>query len=147
MQWLTFKRHSTKLAWSHTSNSRWQQCGTSLQEQYNKQYIPDDTSRGIHLNFVNVIRYNSVTPEPEGSSPYSQEHATGSYPEPNEPIPSQRFNLIPTSNMLLCLPSVLFPSGLPAKTVYIFLDSPMHAIWSAHLILLDLIYLVICNWL
>jgi hypothetical protein len=25
---------------------------------------------------------NSVAPEPEGSSPYSQEHATSPYPEP-----------------------------------------------------------------
>jgi hypothetical protein len=27
---------------------------------------------------------NSVAPEPEGSSPYSQEPATGPYPEPSE---------------------------------------------------------------
>jgi hypothetical protein len=30
---------------------------------------------------------NSVAPEPEGSSPYSQESATGPYHEPTESIP------------------------------------------------------------
>jgi hypothetical protein len=53
-----------------------------------------------------MLLTNSVEPESEGSSPCSQEPATGPYPEPNEstsPPPPQpiilKSNLIPTSHL------------------------------------------------
>jgi hypothetical protein len=55
---------------------------------------------------------NSVEPEPEGSSPHSQQPANGPYPEPGESTPhpqpiSLRSILIPSSNLRLGLPSCL----------------------------------------
>jgi hypothetical protein len=90
-----------------------------------------------------------VAPEPEGSSPHSQQPANGPYPEPGEstPHPPQpiylRSILIPSSHLRLGLPSGLFPSGFHTKTVHTFLPSPMRATYPTHLILLDLICLII----
>jgi hypothetical protein len=67
---------------------------------------------------------NSVAQEPEGSSPHSQQPATGPCPEPVESNPhspkpvSLRSILIPSSHLCLGLPSGLFPSGFPTKTLY-----------------------------
>jgi hypothetical protein len=51
---------------------------------------------------------------------------------------SLRSTLIPSSELRLGLPSGLFPSGFPTKTLYTFLSSPMRATFPAHLIRLDL---------
>jgi hypothetical protein len=50
--------------------------------------------------------------------------------------------LILFSYVCLGLPSSLFLSGFPTKTVYAFIFSPMHATCPDHLILLDLMVLI-----
>jgi len=52
---------------------------------------------------------------------------------------SWRSILILSSHLRLGLPSVLFPSGFPTKTLYTSLLSPKRATCHAHLILLDFI--------
>jgi len=78
--------------------------------------------------------------EPEGSLPSPQQPATGPYPEPDESSPQ-----LPTVSLrsILSLPSVLYLSGFPTKTLYAFIISPMRATWPVHLILLYLITLII----
>jgi hypothetical protein len=74
--------------------------------------------------------------EPEGSSPHSQQLATGPYPEPVEPNPhllpqpvSLRSVLIPSSHLRLDRPSGHSPSGLPTKTLYTFMEGNWN-IWD-----------------
>jgi hypothetical protein len=61
---------------------------------------------------------NSVAPEPEGSSPHSQQPANGPYPDPSESTPHP-LNQSPEglfwSHLHLGLWSGLFPSGFPTK--------------------------------
>ena len=52
---------------------------------------------------------------------------------------SWRSILLLFSHLYLGLPSGLSPSGLPSKTMYACLPSPIHVSCSTHLILLDLI--------
>jgi hypothetical protein len=91
---------------------------------------------------------NSVAQEPEGSSPHSQQLATGPYHEPVESNPhprsiSLRSILNPSSRLRLGLQSGLFPSGFLTKILYTFLSCPMRATCPAHHIRLDMICLMI----
>jgi len=54
-----------------------------------------------------------------------------------------RFILLQSFRLHLGFLSCLLPSGFPTKIFYAFFISPVHAICTAHLILLDLITLVI----
>ena len=69
-------------------------------------------------------------PEPDQSSPY--------------PHPTSWWSILILSfHLRLGLPSGLFPSGFPSKTVCTPLLSPIHATCQTHLILLDLIIWII----
>ena len=82
--------------------------------------------------------------DPEGSLPHSQQPATSPYSEPDRSSPCPQshfckihFNIIP--HLRLGLPSNLFPSSFPTKTLYASRLSPIRATCSAHFILRDLI--------
>jgi len=49
------------------------------------------------------------------------------------------YNVIHSTHLRLGLPSGLFPSGFPTKTIYTPLSSPIRATCPAHVILLDFI--------
>ena len=83
--------------------------------------------------------------EHEGSLPHSQASATCPYPGPAQSSPhthiptSWRSILILSTHLRLGLPSGLFPSSFPTKTLSATPASPIRATCLAHLILPDFI--------
>ena len=83
--------------------------------------------------------------EPEGSLPHPEVPATCPYPEParSSPYPphptSWRSNIILSSHLHLGLPSGLFPSAFPTKTLYTPLFPPICSTCPAHFIIFNLI--------
>ena len=82
--------------------------------------------------------------KPEGSLPLLQVPATCPCSESDQSSPcpqptSQRFILILLSRRRQGLPSGLFPSDFPAKTLYTLLLTPIRATRPTHIILLELI--------
>jgi hypothetical protein len=86
--------------------------------------------------------------EPEGSLPCSQKPSTGPYPDPDKSSPSHPISLrsiLTPTYLCLCLPSGLFHSGFPTNILYALLFTPIRATCPAHLIILDLIFLIVAG--
>jgi hypothetical protein len=85
--------------------------------------------RGHRNDYINNYLPTFVAQEPKASLPYSQQPATGPCPEPVEsnphsPKPISLISVLaPSSHLRLGLPSGLFPSGFPIKTLYFYLLS------------------------
>jgi hypothetical protein len=84
---------------------------------YGTQRFNADFTRARHLSISWARSVQSIPP-----------HST-----------SERSILILSSYLRLCLPSGLFPTGLPNKTLYALLLSPIRATCPAHLIPVDFI--------
>jgi len=99
----------------------------------------------MFLFFLNKICICFLHVHTVHSLPHSQVPATCPYPEPVLSTPNPHIPLpedlcyILSSHLILGLPSGLFSSGFPTKTLYTPLLSPIRATCPAHLILLNFI--------
>jgi hypothetical protein len=81
---------------------------TSVDNHFTRQYIPEDTPEHHTWGFVTALttaRYRSLC------------RASRIQSTPPKPIALRSF-MIPSSHLNLGLPSGLFPSGFPTKTLY-----------------------------
>ena len=78
--------------------------------------------------------------ETEGSLQRLLKPATSPFPEPDQSTPCHyptfwRLIYVLLFHLLLVLPSGLFPSDFPTKTIHAPLPSPIHATYPSHLFL------------
>jgi len=96
------------------------------------------------LRFAKLVKKFPTFLKHECSFLFSQDHAAGPYPEPDESSPPPiSLRSIPISQLCLYLPSGSFFSGFPTKLLYVFLICFLHTIYPTHLMLLHLITLII----
>ena len=86
--------------------------------------------------------------ETEGSLPHSQQSTICPYSEPYQRSPCPppnpwRSTLILSSHLSSAIPSGLFSSGIPTKTLYAAVVFDICTKWPVHLILIDLITQII----
>jgi hypothetical protein len=116
--------------------------GCSAPELVSSLFLPhplSSSSQSPPSSPTKVKPYISVAPEPDGSSPHSQQPATDPYPEPTESAANPPVHL-PNIHSDLNVPSTP-PSSewtlsfrLPNKTLHTSLSSPICATCPAHFI-------------
>jgi hypothetical protein len=95
-------------------------------EKPHGNYTSDLLQQSITFDFLYVFRMiNSVAPEPEGSSPHSQQPAKGPYPEPGEPTPTPPNNL-PKIYFHPIFPSTPWSSNWPFSFRLSHQKNPVH---------------------
>jgi hypothetical protein len=85
----------------HTTNNARVWVGIRIREQFQTQECLD---KAVQWRITNYLT-NSVAPETEGSSPHSQQPASGPYPEPTESTLQQ-----PVSPRSILIPSPIYAS-------------------------------------
>jgi hypothetical protein len=87
----------------------------------------------INRQSLSYLKNSPLYMKLDGSLPSSQQLTTGPYPDIGESSPHHRILKIPSNIILhirIGLPSALFPSRFPTKTVYTFLISFMRVTCS-----------------
>ena len=135
--------------WENTSPSKrqWTCCKTYYSLTHLLTYLLTPWCR-VHLDKLTGLQLVKKFPAFYGTRRFitaltSVRHLSLSWASPIQSIhphpTSWRSILILSTHLSLGLPSGLFPSGFPTKTLYTPLSSPIRATCPAHLILLDFI--------